>query len=201
MTAPLRHGAVELRPPRRRDGPAWVEVRLANQEWLEPWEATPPATAGVPWRERQTVVAWSGSVRVLRRATRRREAAAYVVRTGGRLVGQVTVAPVQRGAVLSGNVGYWVDHRAAGRGIGTAAVALAADVAFGRLDLHRIEAAVRPENAASRRLLARLGFREEGLARGLLLVDGSWRDHVLCALTREELPHGGVVSRLRHDTP
>ena len=59
--------------------------------------------------------------------------------------------------------------------------------------LHRIEATVRPENAASRAVLAKVGFREEGLLKRYLEVDGAWRDHLLVALTVEELDGLGNV--------
>jgi ribosomal-protein-alanine N-acetyltransferase len=56
--------------------------------------------------------------------------------------------------------------------------------------LHRVDATVAPENAASRRVLEHLGFRQEGLLRRYLDVDGAWRDHQLWALTVEEIPGG-----------
>jgi ribosomal-protein-alanine N-acetyltransferase len=61
--------------------------------------------------------------------------------------------------------------------------------------LHRVEATVRPENAASRAVLAKVGFREEGLLRRYLDVDGAWRDHLLVGLTIEEV-NGSVTSTL-----
>jgi ribosomal-protein-alanine N-acetyltransferase len=61
--------------------------------------------------------------------------------------------------------------------------------------LHRVEATVRPENAASRRVLSKVGFREEGLLKRYLDIDGAWRDHLLVAMTVEETG-GSVVSRL-----
>ena len=54
---------------------------------------------------------------------------------------------------------------------------------------------VRPENAASRAVLAKVGFREEGLLKRYLQVDGAWRDHLLMGLTIEEV-YGSVVSAL-----
>ena len=65
-----------------------------------------------------------------------------------------------------------------------------------RLDLHRIEVAIRPENTASLRVVEKLGFTEVGYARGYLHIDGDWRDHRLFALTREECA-GGVLRRYR----
>ena len=52
---------------------------------------------------------------------------------------------------------------------------------------------MRPENAASRRVLAKVGFREEGLLQRYLDVDGAWRDHLLVAITVEELQRFGDV--------
>jgi ribosomal-protein-alanine N-acetyltransferase len=48
--------------------------------------------------------------------------------------------------------------------------------------LHRIQANVRPENGRSVRLLQRLGFEDEGLAREYLFIDGAWQDHRMFAL-------------------
>jgi [ribosomal protein S5]-alanine N-acetyltransferase len=76
------------------------------------------------------------------------------------------------------------------------AVALAVDHCLGAAGLHRIEATVRPENVASRRVLEKLGFREEGIFRRYLDVDGAWRDHLCYAMTAEEVPAGGLAGRL-----
>jgi ribosomal-protein-alanine N-acetyltransferase len=64
--------------------------------------------------------------------------------------------------------------------------------------LHRLEATVRPENAASRAVLAKAGFREEGLLKRYLEVDGAWRDHLLMGITLEEV-NGSVSSLLVRD--
>jgi ribosomal-protein-alanine N-acetyltransferase len=61
-----------------------------------------------------------------------------------------------------------------------------ADYAFGRLGLHRLEAACQPHNEASRELLRRFGFAEEGRARLYLLINGRWSDHLLFGLVRDD---------------
>lgn len=63
----------------------------------------------------------------------------------------------------------------------TEIVGAACDHVFRELDLHRIMANHVPENVASARVLAKLGFVEEGLAHSYLQIDGVWRDHVLTA--------------------
>ena len=85
-------------------------------------------------------------------------------------------------------VGYWIDEKFAGRGIIPTALAMAVDHCFRVVGLHRLEASIRPENHASRRVVEKLGFREEGLRRRQLHIDGAWRDHLCYALTVEEVP-------------
>jgi ribosomal-protein-alanine N-acetyltransferase len=89
-----------------------------------------------------------------------------------------------------------VDSRVAGRGIIPTALALAVDHAFGAGGLHRIEVNIRPENTASRRVVEKLGFREESYHHNYLHIDGAWRDHVGYALTTEDLAgEGGLLAR------
>ncbi|MGZ4596593.1 MAG: GNAT family N-acetyltransferase [Actinomycetes bacterium] len=185
----LREGPVTLRPIRRRDRAAWLEVRGRNLEWLAPWEATPP-------REGQPI-AFPTMVRTLRSQARRGQMMPFVVLYEGRLVGQLTVGGITWGSLCAAHIGYWIDSRVAGRGIMPTAVALATDHCLTRAGLHRIEVNIRPENAASLRVVEKLGFRDEGLRRGFLHIAGDWRDHRTFALTAEELPPGGLVSRIR----
>ncbi|SCD87046.1 ribosomal-protein-alanine N-acetyltransferase [Streptomyces sp. SolWspMP-sol7th] len=98
--------------------------------------------------------------------------------------------------MCSAHVGYWVDQDIAGRGVMPTAVALAVDHCFFRMGLHRIEVCIRPENGPSRRVVEKLGFREEGLRPRYLHIDGGWRDHLVFALTAEEVPHG-LLTRWR----
>ena len=92
------------------------------------------------------------------------------------------------------SVGYWVDQRVAGRGVLPTALALVLDHLFGPVGLHRVEAAVRPENARAARVVDKLGFRQEGDATRYLFIDEDWRDHLLYALLAEDVP-GGVLPR------
>jgi ribosomal-protein-alanine N-acetyltransferase len=68
----------------------------------------------------------------------------------------------------------------------TEAVRLALDLAFGPIGLHRVQAAIMPNNAPSLALARRMGFREEGFAVRYLKIAGRWRDHRIFALTAEE---------------
>jgi len=107
-----------------------------------------------------------------------------------RLVGQLTVSGIMWGSLRSAQVGYWIDQGSAGLGIIPTALALATDHCLFVMGLHRIEVNIRPENAASLRVVEKLGFRDEGVRRRYLHIDGDWRDHRSFALTVEELPRG-----------
>ena len=82
------------------------------------------------------------------------------------------------------------DRRTAAPRITPTAVAMATDIAFTELHLHRMEICIRPENHASLRVVEKLGFRYEGLRRGVIHIHGDWRDHYAFALVREDVPEG-----------
>jgi ribosomal-protein-alanine N-acetyltransferase len=173
-----------------RDAAAWSEMRLANEEWLRPWEPTSTES----FVERNTIAAYSGMLRVLRRQARAGTHLPFGIEYAGRLVGQLTVGNIVLGAYNGAYLGYWVDSRFAGRGICPHAVALVVDHCFGAGGLHRLEANIRPENVASRRVVEKLGFRQEGMFARFLNIDGAYRDHVHYALTSEDVP-GGLLKR------
>lgn len=193
LVGPLRvsAGVIRLRPVRMRDGAEWSRARLADRTYLEPWE---PSSDG-DWAVRHTVAAWPAICSGLRSEARKGRMLPYVIELNGQFCGQLTIGNVTHGALRSAWIGYWVERSATGRGVATGALALGLDHCFGPVMLHRVEATVRPENAASRAVLAKAGFREEGLLRRYLEVDRAWRDHLLVALTVEEV-HGSVTSSL-----
>ncbi|GLW29498.1 GNAT family N-acetyltransferase [Actinoplanes regularis] len=194
--AVLADGPVLLRPYKRSDARAWSEVRIANRAWLAPWESAPPG----PWAEMNSTRAYGFVFRDMKRAARRGDSMPFAVclREGGRerLVGHVNLGSIVRRAFASAYAGYWVDHRVAGRGVIPTALALAVDHAFGPGGLHRIEVNIRPENGPSRRVVEKLGFREEAYHQRYMHIDGAWRDHLGYAMTSEEVAaEGGLLSR------
>lgn len=182
---PLRvpAGVVRLRPVRLRDAAQWSRIRLADRAHLEPWE---PVT-GLDWQLRHAFSSWPSVCSTLRSEARKGRMLPYAIELDGQFAGQLTIGNVTHGALRSAWIGYWVSSDRVGGGVATAALALGVDHCFGPVMLHRVEATVRPENVASRRVLAKVGFREEGLLKRYLDVDGAWRDHLLVAITVEEL--------------
>jgi ribosomal-protein-alanine N-acetyltransferase len=76
-------------------------------------------------------------------------------------------------------------------------MALALDVAFRRLRLHRVEINVQPANARSIALAERLGFAREGYSRRYLKIAGRWRDHLRYAMLAEDWRALRVTHRQR----
>ena len=135
-------------------------------------------------------------VSALRKAARNGTMLPFVISYGGRVAGQIDVSNIVHGVLRSCTVGYWVDAAVAGRGIATTALALAIDHCFTTVDLHRVEVDIRPENAASLRVVEKLGLRREGYYERFLDIDGGWRDHVGFAITVEELRGTSMIARL-----
>jgi ribosomal-protein-alanine N-acetyltransferase len=176
---------VVLRPAERTDFEAWSAVRSESRRFLTPWEPswTSDALSRSAFRRRLARYAadWRGDQGYSLFVFRRED---------GQLMGGIGLTNVRRGVAETASLGYWMGERYAGRGYMKEALRLTLSFAFDRLQLHRIEAACLPTNAASRHLLTRCGFREEGYARKYLCIDGKWQDHVLFAILREEWPRG-----------
>lgn len=192
--AELTAGAVNLRPPRLRDGRVWSEIRMRNQGWLEPWEPSSP----LPWAERNSSAAWPGLHAALKKAARAGTMLPFMVMYGNSLAGQVTVSNIVYGVQRSCTLGYWVDGALAGRNIVPTAVALTIDHCFREVRLHRVQIDIRPENRASLRVVEKLALRRESYFQRYLDIDGDWRDHVGFAVTVDELRGASMLARLAH---
>ena len=185
----IAHGPVRLRPLRLRDAGEWRMTRLLNRDWLEPWEATTPGVTPSDGGR-----GYGDAVRALRRDARLGLCFPFALLVGEQFAGQVTVGAIARGSANSAYLGYWIARPFAGRGIMPTALAMVIDHCFGDAGLHRVEANIRPENAASRRVVEKLGFRLEGTRARYIHIAGAWCDHLSYALTVEDVP-GGVLPR------
>jgi ribosomal-protein-alanine N-acetyltransferase len=180
-----------LRPPRYRDWSAWAGLREASRDFLTPWEPTwaldALSRAAYRRRMRQAAVEWhedsAYSLFVFRRAD-------------DALLGGVNLTNVRRGVAQAASLGYWIGSPFAHRGYMTDALRSLLPFVFERLGLNRLEAACLPHNVASRGLLRKLGFREEGYARRYLCINGTWQDHVLYAVLKDDVPEAAASSLL-----
>ena len=198
LTEPdLLDAPVVLRPARVSDVKIRRAVMAANDSWLRPLSATDPdaptgaarANPLVAMARRSPVLPYLSVARSQWQG-RRGIAFSWVVCYGGQFAGDLTVWHILWGANRSAEVGYWIDERLAGRGIAPTALSMGADYCFQHMGLHRLEAGIQPQNTASRRVVEKLGFRDEGTRTGLVHIDGAWRDHVCYAITAEAAPDG-----------
>jgi [ribosomal protein S5]-alanine N-acetyltransferase len=170
-----------LRPALLRDWRDWAALRAESRGFLKPWEPEWATDA----------LSRSTFERRLRAQTREwRSDLAYNLlifdRESEALVGGLGLSNVRRGVAQSAMLGYWIGLPYARRGFVAGAVDILLDFSFDVLKLHRIEAACLPDNVASRSLLEKLGFSQEGYAREYLRINGAWRDHVLYAMLAED---------------
>ena len=192
----LTDGDVGLRPLRQSDGRRWREVRRRNVDWLRPWEATLPPEAQT---DGDQIPTFGMMVRRLRREAREGRTLPWALTYQGDLVGQVTVGGIAWGSLRAAYIGYWIDSAVAGRGIMPTAVAMACDHSLDTLKLHRIEINIRPENAASLRVVEKLGLRREGERPAYLHIDGDWRDHVTYTVYAGDFPDGVLAAYRRRE--
>ena len=169
-----------LRLPAHSDYAAWTSLRETSRDFLTPWEpvwaldhlSRKSFTNRVYWAARASK---AGTALPL-----------FLVRRDGVLVGAITLDNIRRGPAQQGTLGYWVGAPHARQGYMGEAIRAVTGYAFGPLDLSRLEAACLPENAASRGVLERSGFKYEGVAQAYLQINGRWRNHVLYASLRSD---------------
>ena len=165
---------VRLRPHRSGDFTEWASLRARSRAFLQPWEPTWP-------RDDLTRGAYKRRLSAYAHDLERGLAYPFLVfrQEDGAMVGGITLSNVRRGVAQMGSIGYWVGQDYTRRGYTVAAVNAVTRFAFLRLGLHRVEAACIPTNDASRGVLLKAGFKQEGLARAYLRINGIWRDHLL----------------------
>ena len=185
VSSPLRlfGRRLMLRPLVPSDFEAWSEVRVRNEEWLTKWEPLRHPKAPDPSVNRDAFTS-----RCAARDRERHNGAGYAlgIFIDKAFVGEINLNNVLRGAMQSVTIGYWIDEARAGQSYMSEAVLVATRFALEDLQLHRVEVCIIPRNHNSRRVMEKLGFREEGIAERFLEINGTWEDHVRYGFTIEE---------------
>jgi ribosomal-protein-alanine N-acetyltransferase len=171
---PLVAGSrVFLRQPREDDMDEFIRLVVASRCFLHPW-VTPASTP-------------EAYARFLLHSRRKSMCARLVCRSeNGRIIGVCNLSQIFLGNLKSAYLGYWIGASFADQGYMTEAVYLVLTYAFVSLRLQRIEANIQPENAGSRALVARIGFKMAGFSSRYLKVAGRWKDHERWVVRREE---------------
>jgi [ribosomal protein S5]-alanine N-acetyltransferase len=169
---------IVLRLPMHSDFNAWTALRAESRAFLAPWEPvwSPDHLSRKSFTNR---VYWAA-----RSSKAGTGLPLFLVRRDGTLLGAITLDNIRRGPAQSATIGYWIGQSHARQGYMREAIGVLVHHAFTSLDLSRIEAACLPENAASRGVLEKSGFKYEGVAQSYLEIDGRWRNHVLFANLR-----------------
>ena len=181
----LERNRVYLRFPVQRDWRNWAALRAESRDFLAPWEPT--------WAyDALTRGAFRRRLKMYKTEMRQGATYSFLIfrRIDDVLLGGITLSNLRRGVAQSATLGYWIGVPYGNQGYMTDSLAAILEFAFSRIGLHRIEAACLPANEASRRLLLRSGFREEGYAREYLRISGRWQDHQLFAILRDNLLSG-----------
>ena len=148
-----------------------------NDRHLAPWD--PPRPAGI-----LEPAFWTAECERALEDYRNGAVVRWVLRLRAapeRVIGRINYTQIARGPFQSCMLGYAIDHAHEGRGLMREGLEATIGHVFAVLGLHRIQASYMPHNTRSGRLLERLGFAREGLAKDYLFIDGAWRDHVLTA--------------------
>lgn len=102
-----------------------------------------------------------------------------------RVIGSISLNNIIRGVFQSCHLGYRTDEQECNRGYMTEGLQAVIAHAFGRMLLHRVEANIMPRNGASLKVVEKLGFYSEGLAKKYLKIYGHWEDHIHMVLRNE----------------
>ena len=182
-TLELTGRRVLLRPLAPADFEQWREVRHRCREWLTRWEPRPLPGHPDASEDRRAFAAQCGA-----RERERQLGTGYGfgIFVEGHFAGAINLSSIQRGPFQNAYVGYWIDEAQAGQGYMPESVVVVLRFAFEELSLHRVQIAIIPRNGPSRRVVGKLGLREEGTALRYLEINGAWEDHVRYAITAEE---------------
>ncbi|MER5688256.1 GNAT family protein [Streptomyces sp. NPDC002205] len=174
ITSHLLQGPrVAIRHVRRQDYDELTALARESAEMLRRWLGA---------RE-NTVEAFESYLERIGQPTH--EGFVICLRGSGTIVGGVNINNVVRGTLRSGTLGYTSYASTTGRGYMTEGLRLVIQLAFGPLELHRLEANIQPDNVSSLNLVKRLGFQREGYSTAFQYVNGEWRDHERWAITAE----------------
>jgi ribosomal-protein-alanine N-acetyltransferase len=182
VTAVFETERLCLRLPTRESAAAVADYYRLNRDHLQPWSPTlhpglfsPDFWAGEAER-------WLGDYQA------GLEVRGFLFLRDGpnRVVGNLSLTHIVRGALHACTLGYALAANAQGHGYMLEAVRGAVAFAFGTLGLHRVMADYMPRNRRSATVLRQAGFAVEGYARELVRINGRWEDHVLTAITNPD---------------
>lgn len=167
---------MEHRKINSSDASALCDFYNTNRTHLAPWEPERSEFFYAP-------AFWEEQVQ-LRMAEMQAGRAAYFIAQNrdGSVIAVCNITNIVGGVFQAAYMGYAVAERYQGKGLMKALCEHVIHYAFNDLKLHRLMSNYLPHNERSGKLLASLGFEQEGYAKRYLKIAGVWQDHVLTAL-------------------
>lgn len=183
----LRTERFVLRKFKRSDASALAQAVRGSLPELKVW---------LPWANRPYRGAQARSfIRESKKSWRENNAYDFTIRhpdAPGQHLGNVSIWRVSSLA-RSGEIGYWIRSDMTGQGVGTEVTARLLKLGFEELRLNKVMLRIGVGNHPSVRIAYKLGFREEGIMRQELLLNGSWIDHILFSILASEWEPGQPI--------
>jgi len=177
----IESSRVIIRHPKRRDWRSWVSLRKNSYEFLKKWE---------PYWE----LSQCNRSNYMKQLRLQRTKAAYdqaysflCFKKGSKtLIGGINISNIQRGVIQTANLGYWLGKEHTGHGYMEESINTIIPYIFSQLKINRIQAFTLKENIASKRLLEKVNFKEEGVLRKAMKINNEWSDHILYSLLKSD---------------
>lgn len=161
-----------------------LDFNIKNKEFLKPWE---------PIRNKDYFT-YKGQKELLKNdyeeMKEKRMIRLYIFKKNNiseAVIGIISINNIVRGAFLSCIIGYKMDKDEINKGYMTEALKGVIELVFDDLNLHRIEANIIPDNKPSLKIVNKLDFKKEGLAKKYLKINGRWRDHYHMVVLNEKI--------------
>ncbi len=160
-----------MRPLEKGDYASWEKSFLGIKEKLNKWDWAPTEYGKVEWKKR-----YSDNLKRQKK----------LIKTDGAYIGAVSLMDITREAFQNAYIGYHIFNEFWGQGDAHEAVQAVIKFGFKKLNLHRIEAGIEPNNKRSLSLAKCLKMKREGFSRRRLLLGGKWIDLILLVALSED---------------
>ncbi|EGQ43446.1 MAG: acetyltransferase, partial [Candidatus Nanosalina sp. J07AB43] len=109
----------------------------------------------------------------------------FIIEYQGAKVGHIFIGDLEKEYGRS-HVGYFIHPDYHGQGIGTKSLKMVVTYTFETLNRHKIRGGFLEGNPASRRVMEKAGFQEEGTERDYKYVDGEWKNVTWMSILEDE---------------
>lgn len=156
-----------IREPAQEDSEKFITAVLKSSSLHFPW-VSPPSTLE----------------EFNRYLSRYSEASSvsFLVLHDNDIAGVINLNEIIHGAFQSAYLGFYAMVDYVGSGVLREGMIKVMNHAFKKMNLHRLEANIQPENIRSIKFIEKLNFHKEGFSPKYLFINGKWRDHMRYAI-------------------